>query len=360
MNFVEYIVIFSIAIEVFDNHLIADQRSHSQTRWSWAEVHNYCWHFFRLFSFSFVTFELMSRCIIFECLLHNHLFANEVYCRNQSSSWYLSQLLVALARASSLLILWELSVSLSSNVVVFSRAHLSRLSLSWKKRMILSDRLALFFDLMISFQQACKSFNSSSETKSKIDILRTHSVSDDSFDLTIIDQVTAFANAQILTRRFSVVVAFSRFLITRHRSFVALAHFYSFVVRLRFSVAQSASSSLSLIIDRAIFDRLLREWEKKKKMMKKKMKRLRKKNAMLTKKTRDLKKRIEKLKEKIENLKKEMKKMKKNKKREKKFDLIAFDMYEKLREKNMTLKMKMNELKKRLEKAVKLSNEWRE
>ena len=52
--------------------------------------------------------------------------------------------------------------------------------------------------------------------------------------------------------------------------------------------------------------------------------------------------------------------MKKNKKREKKFDLIAFDMYEKLREKNMTLKMKMNELKKRLEKAVKLSNEWRE
>ena len=237
MNFVEYIVIFSIAIEVFDNHLIANQRSHSQTRWSWAEVHNYCWHFFRLFSFSFVTFELMSRCIIFDCLLHNHLFANEVCCRDQSSSWHLNQLLVALARASSSLILWRFSVSSSSNVVVFSRAHLSRLSLSWKRRVILSNRLALFFDLMISFQQTCKSFNSSFEIESKIDILRSHNVSDDSFDLTIIDQVTAFANAQTLTRRFFVVVALSRFLITRHRFFVALVHLHSFVTRLRFSIA---------------------------------------------------------------------------------------------------------------------------
>ena len=125
--------------------------------------------------------------------------------------------------------------------------------------MILSNRLALFFELMILFQQACKSFNSSSKIESKIDILKIHNVFEDSFDLTIIDQVIAFANAQALTRRFFVVVVLSHSLITRHRSFLVLAHVHSFVARLRFFIAQKTSSSLSLIIDRVILDRLLRE-----------------------------------------------------------------------------------------------------
>ena len=147
-------------------------------------------------------------------------------------------------------------------------------------------------------------------------ILRIHSVSEDLFGLAIIDKVTAFANAQSLTRRISIVLSHS--LITRHRIAVA---------RSLFIFAQNVSSLLSLIIDRTIFDRLLREWKNKKRMMKREIERLRKKNAMLTKKTEDFEKRIKRLKRKIEELKQKMMKLKKKKKRRRELNLIANDIF---------------------------------